>query len=77
MNELKTYLKPLINNIAQLVTRYIKNWADITEIKGCGSLQTLCRLDSNLLRIAQLFIYRNRWHTFKKLTIFEKPPYDY
>jgi hypothetical protein len=59
MNELKTYLKPLINNIAQLVTRYIKNWADTTEIKGCGSLQTLCRLDSNLLRMAELFIYRN------------------
>ena len=44
----------------QLVTRYIKNWADTTEIKGCSSLQTLYRLDSDVLRSAQLFIYRNR-----------------
>ena len=34
----------------QLVTRYIKNWADTTEIKGCSSLQTLYRLDSDVLR---------------------------
>ena len=40
----------------QLVTRYIKNWADTTEIKGCSSLQTLYRLDSDVLRSAQLFI---------------------
>lgn len=45
----------------QLVTRYIKNWADTTEIKGCSSLQTLYRFDSDVLRNAQLFIYRNRW----------------
>ena len=45
----------------QLVTRYIKNWADTTEIKGCGSLQTLYRFDSAVLRSAQLFIYRNRY----------------
>jgi hypothetical protein len=45
----------------QLVTRYIKNWADTTEIKGCSSLQTLYRLDSDVLRSAQLFIYRNRY----------------
>jgi len=44
----------------QLVTRYIKNWADTTVIKHCGSLQTLYRLDSGVLRSAQLFIYRNR-----------------
>ena len=44
----------------QLVTRYIKNWADTTEIKGCSSLQTLYRFDSDVLRSAQLFIYRNR-----------------
>jgi hypothetical protein len=44
----------------QLVTRYIKNWADTTKIKGCSSLQTLYRLDSEVLRSAQLFIYRNR-----------------
>jgi hypothetical protein len=45
----------------QLVTRYIKNWADTTEIKGCSSLQTLYRFDSDVLRSAQLFIYRNRY----------------
>ncbi len=45
----------------QLVTRYIKNWADNTEIKGCSSLQTLYRFDSIVLRSAQLFIYRNRY----------------
>ena len=47
----------------QCITRYIKNWADITEIKGCSSLQTLYRFDSTVLRSAQLFIYRNRYHT--------------
>jgi len=45
----------------QAVTRYIKNWADTTEIKGCSSLQTLYRFDSDVLRNAQLFIYRNRY----------------
>ena len=45
----------------QLVTRYIKNWADTTEIKGCSSLQTLCRFDNDVLRSAQLFIYRYRY----------------
>ena len=49
----------------QLVTRYIKNWADTTEIKGCGSLQTLYRFDSAVLRSAQLFIYRNRCAQYK------------
>jgi len=44
----------------QLVTRYIKNWADSTEIKSCSSLQTLYRFDTDMLRSAQLFIYRNR-----------------
>ena len=44
----------------QCITRFIKNWADATEIKGCGSLQTLYRFDSDVLRSAQLFIYRNR-----------------
>jgi hypothetical protein len=48
----------------QLVTRYIKNWADTTEIKGCSSLQTLYRFDSDMLRSAQLFIYRNRWWSY-------------
>jgi len=28
MTELKIYLKPLTDKNAQLVTRYIKNWAD-------------------------------------------------
>jgi len=50
----------------QLVTRYIKNWADTTEIKGCSSLQTLYRLDSDVLRSAQLFIYRNRYQQGEK-----------
>ena len=45
----------------QCITRYIKNWADTTEIKGCSSLQSLYRFDSDVLRSAQLFIYRNRW----------------
>ena len=45
----------------QCITRYIKNWADTTEIKGCSSLQTLYRFDSDMLRSAQLFIYRNRY----------------
>jgi len=44
----------------QCITRYIKNWADTTEIKSCSSLQTLYRFDSAVLRNAQLFIYRNR-----------------
>ena len=52
----------------QLVTRYIKNWADTTEIKGCGSLQTLYRFDSAVLRSAQLFIYRNRYGQVKRTT---------
>lgn len=47
----------------QLVTRYIKNWADTTKIKGSSSLQTLYRFDSDALRSAQLFIYRNRWRS--------------
>lgn len=38
----------------QCITRYIKNWADTTEIKGCSSLQTLFRFDSDVLRNAQL-----------------------
>ncbi len=44
----------------QLVTRYIKNWADTTGIKGCSSIQILYRFDSDVLRSAQLFIYQNR-----------------
>jgi hypothetical protein len=50
----------------QLVTRYIKNWADSTEIKSCSSLQTLYRFDTDMLRSAQLFIYRNRYGQVKK-----------
>ena len=52
----------------QCITRYIKNWADATEIKGCSSLQTLYRFDSDVLRSAQLFIYRNRCASAKKKT---------
>lgn len=44
----------------QCITRYIKNWADTTEIKGCSSLQTLYRFDNDVFRSAQLFIYRDR-----------------
>jgi hypothetical protein len=52
---------PLDKKEGQLVTGYIKNWADTTEIKGCSSLQTLHRVDIDVLRSAQLFIYRNRY----------------
>ena len=31
----------------QPLTRYMKNWADTTEIKHCGSLKTLCGLTVN------------------------------
>ena len=37
MNELKNYLKPLSDKNAQLVTRYIKNWADSAKIQVCSS----------------------------------------
>ena len=50
----------------QPVTRYIKNWTVTTEIKGCKSLQTLFRFDNEVLRSAQLFIYRNRCKTCQK-----------
>jgi len=52
----------------QLVTRYIKNWADTTEIKGCSSLQTLCRFDSDVLRSAPTF------HIPKPLAFMLKKP---
>jgi len=53
----------------QLVTRYIKNWADTTEIKGCSSLQTLCRFDSDVLRSAPTFhIPKPLGHMLKKPT---------
>ncbi len=48
-------------NNRHFITQYIKNRADTTEIKCSSSLQTLYRFDSDLLRSAQLFIYRNRW----------------
>ena len=44
MTGLKKYLKPLKDNNAQLVTRYIKNWADSTEFQVCSSHLTLCGL---------------------------------
>jgi hypothetical protein len=43
----------------QLVTQYIKNWADTNTTRGCSSFQTLCRFDSDVLRSAQLFIYQS------------------
>lgn len=47
----------------QLVTRYIKNWADTVEIEHGSPPQTLSRFDSDVLRNAQLFIYRHRWQS--------------
>lgn len=60
---------PRTDKNRQCITRYIKNWADTTEINGCSSLQTLCRFDSSVLRSAQLFIYRNRYVPLGRLTI--------
>jgi hypothetical protein len=47
MTELKNYLKPLADKNAQLVTRYIKNWADTTKIPVRSSHLTLCGLTVN------------------------------
>jgi hypothetical protein len=44
MTELKNYLKPLTYKNAQLVTRYIKNWADSAKFQACSSHLTLCGL---------------------------------
>jgi hypothetical protein len=37
MTELKNYLKPLTDKNAQLVTKYIKNWADSAKFQVCSS----------------------------------------
>ena len=47
MTELKNYLKPLADKNAQLVTRYIKNWADSAKFEVCSSHLTLCGLTVN------------------------------
>ena len=40
-------LKPLTDKNAQLVTRYIKNWADSAKFQVCSSHLTLCGLTVN------------------------------
>lgn len=47
MTELKNYLKPLADKNAQLVTRYIKNWADSAKFEVFSSHLTLCGLTVN------------------------------
>lgn len=47
MTGLKKYLKPLTDKNAQLVTRYIKNWADSAKFQVCSSHLTLCGLTVN------------------------------
>ena len=47
MTKLKNNLKPLTDKNAQLVTRYIKNWADSAKFQVCSSHLTLCGLTVN------------------------------
>jgi len=47
MTELKNYLKPLTDKNAQLVTRYIKNWAVSAKFQVFSSRLTLCGLTVN------------------------------
>ncbi len=47
MTKLKNNLKPLTDKNAQLVTRYIKNWADSAVIELCSSHIILCGLTVN------------------------------
>ena len=47
MTELKKHLKPLTAKNAQLVTRYIKNWADGAKIEVFSSHLTLRCLTVN------------------------------
>ena len=47
MTEMKNYLKPLTDKNAQLVTRYIKNWAYSAKFQVCSSHLTLCGLTVN------------------------------
>ncbi len=47
MTELIIYLKPLTDKNAQLVTRYIKNWADSAEFQVLSSHITLLGLTVN------------------------------
>ena len=57
MIELNNYLKPLTDKNAQLVTRYIKNWADSAKFQVRSLAFNFVRFDSASLRNAQLFIY--------------------
>lgn len=47
MKELIIYLKPLTDTNAQLVTRYIKNWADSVKYEVFSSHLILCGLTVN------------------------------
>jgi hypothetical protein len=47
MTEMINNLKPLTDKKAQLVTRYIKNWADSAKFQVCSSHLTLCGLTVN------------------------------
>ena len=47
MTDMKNYLKPLTDKNAQLVTRYIKNWADRDRIQVYSSHFTLYGLTVN------------------------------
>jgi hypothetical protein len=53
MTELETYLTPLPDNNAQLLTGGIFYCRDSAEMKVCGSLQASSRFDSNVLRNRQ------------------------
>lgn len=47
MPELGKYLKPLTDKNAQLVTRYIKNWADSAIFEMFSPHLTLCSLTAD------------------------------
>nr|AOE13591.1 hypothetical protein [uncultured bacterium] len=47
MPKLKKYLKPLPDKNTQLVTRYIKNWADSAIFEMFSPHLTLCSLTVN------------------------------
>jgi hypothetical protein len=47
MTEWKIYLKPKKDKNAQLVTRYIKNWADSAKFEVFSSHLTFCSLTVN------------------------------
>ena len=71
MTELKNYLKPLTDKNAQLVTCGIFYCRDSAKMKGCGSLQTSLRLDSDVLRNRQQKHTAIRYAPLKKNDSFE------